>query len=57
MSSPLVAELATALKGIDSIDKTPLPLRLYTSTEAKALNNEPWNNGFMCVLKWKSFFI
>ena len=43
MSSPPVSELATALNGNDSIDRTPLPIRLYTSTEAKALNNEQLN--------------
>ena len=43
MSSLPVSDLATALNGNNFIDRSPLELRLYTPSQAKALNNEQLN--------------
>ena len=44
MSSPPISEISAALNGSDAVDRTSLPLRLYTPSDARLLTNVQLNN-------------
>ena len=44
MSTPPISEISAALNGSDAVDRTSLPLRLYTPSDAKLLTNVQLNN-------------